>query len=95
MLIKGGRRLLELSAIEMLNLAYAMLVSDSDDEHRKRIDLALAGKIGESGGEIVADPDLPDEMQGLEAPSWWNSDHDPFADQHQLGSTDASFHGVA
>lgn len=76
----------------MLNLTYARLVEFADEDGRKRIDLALAGRLGESGGEIVDDPDLPESMQGVEAPSWWNSDHDPFAEQHQLGSTDAAFH---
>jgi hypothetical protein len=78
--------------LELLNFAYAQLVSYADEEGRKKIDLALEGRIGEHGGELVDDPDLPESMQGMEAPSWWNSDHDPFAEQHQLGGTDASFH---
>ncbi len=94
MLAKNGRRLADLSVLEMLNLTYSLLVSEADEEGRKKVNLALAGRLGESGGEIVDDPDLPESMQGMEAPSWWNSDHDPFADQHSLGGTDASFHGV-
>lgn len=87
-----GKRLATVSINEMLNTAYARLVEFADEDGRKRIDLALAGKLGESGGEIVDDPDLPESIQGMEAPAWWNSDHDPFAEQHQLGGTDASFH---
>jgi hypothetical protein len=79
--------------VELLNFAYARLMENADEDDRKRIDMTLAGRIGEGGGEIVDDPDLPDEMQGLEAPSWWNSDHDPFSDQLNLGGTNASFHG--
>ena len=30
------------------------------------------------------DPDMPESMQGMEAPSWWNSDHDPWRETHQL-----------
>ncbi len=75
-------------------MTYSMLVTEGDEEHRKRIHLAMEGRLGANGGEIVNDPDLPESMQGMEAPSWWNSDHDPFADQHQLSGTDAAFHGV-
>lgn len=87
--------MLDLSALEMLNYVYARLVENTDADGRRKIDLALAGRLGEHGGEIVDDPDLPAAMQGKEAPSWWNSDHDPFADQHQLGNTNATFHGVS
>lgn len=78
----------------MLNFTYWYMVKDADADQRRRIELALVGKLGESGGEIIDDPDLPESMQGVEAPAWWNSDHDPFADQHQLSGSDASFHGV-
>jgi hypothetical protein len=78
----------------MLNLTLACLLEWADADGRKKIELALEGRLGEHGGEIVDDPDLPASMQGLEAPSWWNSDDDPFADQHQFSSLDTSFHGV-
>lgn len=91
-LIGSGHRLAGMGMVALLNFAYGRLLEFADDEGRKRIELALEGRLGENGGEIVDDPDLPAEMQGLEAPSWWNSDHDPFADQHQLSGTDAQFH---
>lgn len=81
--------------MEALNFVYAHLVENTDAEGRRKIDLSLAGRLGEHGGEIVDDPDLPASMQGMEAPSWWTGDHDPFADQHQLGNTDTRFHGTA
>lgn len=93
-LIGRGRRLADLSALEMLNFVYARLTENADSEHRRKIDLALAGRIGEHGGEIVDDPDLPASMQGMEAPSWWNGDHDPFADTHSLGNTNTQFYGT-
>jgi hypothetical protein len=80
--------------MEMLNAVYARMMENADAEGRRRIDLALAGRLGEHGGEIVDDPDLPAAMQGMEAPSWWNGDHDAFADTLQLGGTDATFHAV-
>jgi len=85
---------MDLTVIECLNYVYAQLTANTDVDGRRKIDLALAGRLGEHGGEIVDDPDLPASMQGREAPSWWNGDHDPFADQHELGSTDTQFHGV-
>lgn len=84
-----------LSLTEMLSYAYWYMIKDLDSDQRRRIELALQGRIGESGGEIVDDPDLPASLQGKEAPSWWSSDFDPFADQHELSGSDASFHGVA
>ena len=85
---------MDLTVMEMLNFVYARLVEEADADHRRKIDLALAGRLGEHGGEIVDDPDLPAAMQGMEAPSWWTGDHDPFADQHTFGNIDTSFHGV-
>lgn len=85
---------MDLTVIECLNFVYARLVENADAAGRRKIDLALSGRLGEHGGEIVDDPDLPASMQGKEAPSWWNGDHDPFSEQHELGSTDTRFHGV-
>lgn len=81
-----GRRLADpdLSSVALLNYVLAHLLSQADADGRRRIQLALAGRLGEGGGEIIDDPDLPEHMQGMEAPTWWNSDHDPLADQHQL-----------
>lgn len=86
LLVERGRRLADLGLIEMLNFTYAVLVKDADAEGRRKVDLALQGKIGEGGGEIVDDPALPASMQGREAPSWWNGDHDPFADTHSINA---------
>jgi len=93
-LVGKGLRLTDLSLIQMLNFAYSHLVADADEEGRKKVNLALAGRLGEHGGEIIDDPMLPASMQGKEAPSWWNSDHDAFADQHTLADSDTQFHGV-
>ena len=85
LLIKSGRRLVSLSAIELLNYAYALIVSDADSESRKKINAILEGRTGETGGIIVEDETLPESLQGQEMPSWWTDDHDPFADQHTIG----------
>lgn len=74
------------SVLELLNFVYANLMEWSDQESRKKINAALEGRLGESGGEVVSDPTLPESMQGMEAPSWWSSDSDPFADQHTLSN---------
>lgn len=79
------QRLLRLSAHEALNFAYAHLVDGADHETRLKIDAALSGNLGEGGGQIVNDPDLPDAMQGMEAPAWWSSDEDPFQDTFTVG----------
>lgn len=70
----------------LLDFTYYYLVKDADAEGRRKVDLAMAGRLGESGGEIVDDPDLPASLQGKEAPSWWSSEHDALADQHDLGN---------
>lgn len=84
-----------MSLIELLNFTYYYLVKDVDAEGRRKIELAMAGRLGESGGEIIDDPDLPEGLQGKEAPAWWSSEHNPFSDQHDLAGSDASFHGKA
>jgi len=94
LLIAQGRRLADLSVVEMLNFTLARLLKDADEEGRRKIDLALEGRLGEHGGEIIEDDSLPASMQGVEAPSWWNSDDNPFGDTHDLGGTDARFHSV-
>lgn len=88
------RRLADLSIVEMLNFTLAHLLEGADADHRRKIQLAMEGRLGSSGGEIVDDPDLPEALQGMEAPSWWSSDDDPFANQHDLGSTDTRFHAT-
>jgi hypothetical protein len=84
-LIAIGRRLTQLSAIELLNFAYATIVGEANGEQRRHIDAALEGRLGQGGGILVDDPDLPASLQGTEAPSWWSDDHDPFAQQHTIG----------
>lgn len=74
MLAKTGGRLLGRSAVETLNLVYSHLVSELDWKQRLKLDGALLGKLGPNGGWIIDDPDLPAELQGKEAPDWW----DPF-----------------
>lgn len=81
-----------LSLSALLNFTYYYMVKKTDAEGRRRIDLALAGRLGESGGEIVDDPDLPASLQGKEAPTWWRADDDPFADQQSLGDADVKLH---
>ena len=85
---------MKMGSMEMLNYVYYYMVKDAEPEQRRKIDLALAGKLGSNGGEIIDDPDLPASIQGMEAPAWWNSDHDALADQHQLTGSDASFYGA-
>lgn len=70
----------------MLNFVYADLMEWADQDGRKRVDAALEGRIGATGGIVVDDPDLPASLQGMEAPSWWRDDEDPFADQHTLNN---------
>lgn len=84
---------MSLSLHALLNFVYYYLVKDADADGRRKIDLALAGRLGESGGEIIDDPDLPEGLQGKEAPSWWNSDYDAFEDQHDLSGSDADLYG--
>lgn len=58
-----------------------------DPEARRKVKLALEGRLGENGGEIVDDDLLPESMRGREAPKWWNSEHDPFANQQKVSSS--------
>lgn len=84
-LIETGRRLVDLSALELLNFAYSILIKDVTQEGRQRIDAVLEGRVGPNGGILVDDDTLPEAMQGMEAPSWWSDNHDPFADQYRIG----------
>lgn len=84
-LIETGRRLVDLSALELLNFAYSILMKDATQEGRQRIDAVLEGRVGAGGGILVDDDTLPESLQGMEAPSWWSDDHDPFAEQHTIG----------
>jgi len=83
-LVETGRRITNLTALELLNFSYYLLVKDAPPENRERINAILEGRVGPSGGIIVDDDTLPESLRGKEAPSWWRNDYDPFADQHQL-----------
>ncbi len=84
-LIRHGKRLTTVSALELLNFVYAELVKDATQEQREKINAVLEGRVGAGGGIVVDDPLLPETLQGQEAPSWWNDDHDPFSDVHRIG----------
>ena len=84
--IKSGRRIAKVTILELLNFVYADLLEWSDKDGRKKIDAALEGRLGESGGITIDDPTLPESLQGQEAPSWWTDDQDPFAEQHTLSN---------
>jgi hypothetical protein len=75
---------MELTAVEALNFAYSELVKNADGKQKRRLDDALAGKIGGRGGYIVDDPDLPASLQGIEAPDWWDPYHDPWETAHRV-----------
>jgi len=73
-LVMHGRRLVDLSFLELLNYTYSQVVEYADSKGRQRIDAMLEGRLGEGGGILVDDPDLPPSMQGKEAPDWWDDD---------------------
>lgn len=65
------------------------------DWRLKVIDALLAADLAETASQaealvsdalkpVVNDSDLPDSMQGKQAPSWWDPAHDPFEDQQAL-----------
>lgn len=85
-LIAQGRRLMELSAVEVLNYSYSQIVQHADEKQRRKIDDILAGKIGPHGGYIIDDPDLPAALQGQEAPEWWDPYHDPWENAQRVAS---------
>jgi hypothetical protein len=86
-LIERGRRLLDLSFTEVLNFALYMVLKDRDEDGRKKVLAALEGRLGKHGGVIVEDEWLPESLRGKEAPEWWDSDHNPWADTHKLRNT--------
>ena len=65
-----------------------MLVEGADAKGRRKIDALFAGKLGPTGGIIVDDPDLPESLQGQEAPSWWDDGPDPWADTHTISNVE-------
>lgn len=74
-------RLLNLNCIEILNYGFAFLMEGLDARQRAHIMASLEGRVGPGGGILVDDPDLPAELQGREAPSWWSeSPENPFSD---------------
>jgi hypothetical protein len=75
-----------MKVIELLNFTFAHLLDGMHGDDRKRIIAALEGRLGPGGGIIVDDPDLPESLQGMEAPSWWVPDEDPFANQFDLSN---------
>ena len=68
----SGLRLATIDSLGLLDYAYSELIEGADAEHKLRIDATLLGRIGENGGFIIDDPELPAALQGKEAPSWWN-----------------------
>ena len=83
--IAFGRRLVKLSALEVLNFSFSNILEGLDGESRKRALAALEGRLGPNGGILIDDPDLPESLQGQEAPDWWKDDHDPFQDTFTVG----------
>lgn len=58
--------------MELLNWTFAYMMEDKEPRERRYILAALEGRLGPNGGILVDDPDLPAEMQGQEAPAWWD-----------------------
>lgn len=84
LLIKTGRRLLDLSVGEMISLVWSDLYTNTDAKGRRKLDLFARGRLGVDGGEIMDNDALPESLRGVEAPEGWNLDDDPFADQWSL-----------
>lgn len=77
-MIRSGspHRLIDLSAVALVNFAYACLVEHADVEARNKIEAALEGQLG-AGGRRKTDPNdesLPPGLRGMEAPSWWTGE---------------------
>lgn len=83
--LSGSARLNSLPYDRALNLVYHHLTKDADSEAREKLDQALAGRIGASGGLIIDDERLPAALQGREAPAWFNERHDPYANAKRVG----------
>lgn len=80
-LLVPHQRLLKLSGIEVLNYGYAHLMKGKESKERVYIQAWLEGRIGPGGGIIIEDDTLPESMQGMEAPAWWNEGpQNPFSD---------------
>jgi len=80
--------MVDLTIQELMSFVYAMLVEGADAKGRKKIDALFAGRLGSGGGIIVDDPDLPESLQGQEAPSWWDDDPNPLADVHTIDNAE-------
>ncbi len=87
-MILSGRRLSDLTAVELCSVVYYDMVTKiTDPAQRNKFEAAIRGQLGARGGYIIDDPTLPESMQGLEAPTWWDPKHDPLADQQTLRNT--------
>lgn len=78
-LVKIGRRLLSTPIMELLNFVWADVFEGLDGKQRRHLLASFEGRVGPDGGILVDDPDLPAEMQGMEAPAWWDADYDPMS----------------
>lgn len=83
--LSGSARLNSLPFDRALNLVYQHLVKDADSKQRKHLDDALSGRIGAAGGLIIEDDRLPASLQGREAPSWFDENHNPYKNAKRVG----------
>lgn len=72
-----------LSVPELLNKAWSHMVKDLDSQGRAKLEAAMEGRLGPHGGILVDDPDLPADLQGKEAPSWWDGASVEYSDEPQ------------
>lgn len=54
----------------MLSWAYSVMVKDLEPDRRRELDYALRP----DSAVAVDDVELPESMQGLRPPSWWDAD---------------------
>ena len=79
-LIMQGRRLLDLSAVEVLNICYRQITRDLPDDKRKKIDQQL-----KKAWKKVEDPRLPERLRNMKAPPWFDATQDPWAQTITVG----------
>jgi len=84
MIAASGRRLLDVPVGELLSFAWANIYDKANDKAQRKLDLLVRGRLGQDGGEIMDDPNLPESLRGAEAPDWFTTEEDPFDDQWNL-----------
>lgn len=74
-----NRRIMAMTAVDLVSWTYAHVLEGHDAEQRKYILAHMSGRVGANGGIIAEGDHLPEDLRGREMPAWYNEDEDPWS----------------